>query len=175
MPPTPSIGEESPEVVNAVVEIQKGSRNKYEFNEETGVIVLDRILDSAMHYLTDYGFIPETLSGDGDHLDVLVLDEKSLVPGSVVRVRPVGVLKMIDSGKKDYKIIGVEADSPSFNEVRALKDVEAVNPNLFKEVANFFEHYKDKENKEVRILGWGDREEAIREIEEAMKLFERSQ
>lgn len=170
-PPIISIGDKSPEVVNAVVEIQKGSRNKYEFNEKTGVIALDRVLDSAMHYLTDYGFIPETRSGDGDHLDVLVLGEEPVVPGCVVRIRPVGVLKMTDSGKKDFKIIGVQADNLHFNAIKDLKDVETANPNLLKETANFFEHYKDRENKKVKIMGWGGREDAVREIEEAVKMF----
>jgi inorganic pyrophosphatase len=166
-----SIGSKAPEVINAVVEIQKGSHNKYEYDEKTGVITLDRVLYSAMHYLTDYGFIPETRSEDGDHLDVLVLGGDPVFPGCVVRVRPVGLLKMIDGGTKDFKIIGVQEDNPRFNAVKDLKDVEASNPHFLKEVAHFFERYKDLQGKKVQIEGWGSREDAISEINRAREMF----
>jgi len=168
---TISIGEKAPEVVNAVVEIQKGSRNKYELDEKTGVIVLDRVIFSAMHYLTDYGFIPETRSEDGDNLDVLIFGGDSVFPGCVLRVRPVGLLKMIDTGKEDFKILGVQADNPNLDGIKELKDVKNVNPGFLEEIEHFFELYKYPQNKEVEIKGWGDYGEALNEIERARKMF----
>lgn len=167
-----SIGDTAPEVVNVIVEIQKGSRNKYEFNEKTGVITLDRVLSSAMHYLTDYGFIPETCSEDGDNLDVLILGGDPVFPGCVVRVRPVGLLKMTDTGKEDCKVIGVQSDNHDFDSIRELEDVEKNNPGFSEEIAHFFEYYKDPQGKKVEISGWGRAKDAIQEIERTIKMFE---
>jgi len=168
---TISIGDKAPAVVNAVVEIQKGSRNKYELDEKTGVIILDRVLHSAMHYLTDYGFIPETHSEDGDNLDVLILGGDPVFPGCVLRVRPVGLLKMVDTGKEDFKILGVQADNHDFDDTKELKDVKDKNPGLLAEIEHFFELYKYPQNKEVEIKGWGDHKDALNEIERARKMF----
>ena len=165
------IGDKAPEIINAVVEIQKGSRNKYEFDEKTGVMILDRVLSSAMHYLTDYGFIPETRSGDGDNLDTLIIGGDPVFPGCVVRVRPVGLLKMTDTGKEDFKIVGVQADNHDFDAIKELEDVEKNNPGFLEEIAHFFKHYKDPQGKEVEIKGWGSSAEAIQEVEKAQKAF----
>ena len=119
------IGENAPDVVNAVVEIPQGSQNKYEFDEVLGVIKLDRVLYSPVHYPLDYGFIPETRSPDGDHLDVLIIGNGPVFPGCMVEVRPLGLLKMIDDGDEDFKILGVQVKNPRLTSLHDLKDIEA--------------------------------------------------
>ncbi|MEK7568312.1 MAG: inorganic diphosphatase [Patescibacteria group bacterium] len=158
------IGEKSPEIFNAVVEIPKGSQNKYEFDEKTGVFKLDRVLYSPTHYPTDYGFIPETRSQDGDHLDVLIIGGYPLFVGCVLVVRPVGILKMVDNGDEDFKILGVQAKNPRLDAISDIKDIEASNPHLLKEIAHFFQVYKELEGKQTRIIGWEGVEKAKEEI-----------
>lgn len=148
--------------IEAVIEIPKGSRNKYEIDEATGVIRLDRVLYSSVHYPTDYGFIPETRSPDGDHLDVLVIVEEPTFPGCRETVRPIGVLKMRDERGEDYKIIAVPLADPRFEDVRELDDVPA---HWKLEIENFFSVYKTLEpDKVVAIEGWGNRLEAMAAI-----------
>ncbi len=146
------------ETIEVVVEIPRGSRNKYEIDEATGAIKLDRVLYSSVHYPTDYGFIPGTRAPDGDHLDVLVIVEEPTFPGCVVRARPVGVLKMHDEKGEDFKIIAVPVADPRFEGVDALS---AVHPHWLREIENFFDVYKTLEpDKAVVIDGWGERDEA---------------
>jgi inorganic pyrophosphatase len=145
------------ETIDAVIEIPRGSRNKYEIDEK-GVLRLDRVLYSSVHYPTDYGYIPDTHSPDGDHLDVLVIVEEPTVPGCVVRARPVGVLKMRDEKGEDYKVIAVPVADPRFDGV---DDLSELHPHWLREIENFFDVYKTLEpNKTVTIDGWGDRAEA---------------
>lgn len=145
------------ETIDAVIEIPRGSRNKYEIDEK-GVLRLDRVLYSSVHYPTDYGYIPDTHSPDGDHLDVLVIVEEPTVPGCVVRARPVGVLKMRDEKGEDYKVIAVPVADPRFDGV---DDLTELHPHWLREIENFFDVYKTLEpNKTVTIDGWGDRAEA---------------
>ncbi len=165
------IGEDSPEVINVVVEIPKGSHNKYEFDDKTGIFRLDRILYPPLFYPADYGFIPQTRSRDGDHLDAVVLGDEPLASGSVVKVRPIGLLKMTDSGKEDFKILGVQADNPNYKNIKDIKDIEVEDGKILEEIAHFFQIYKKPEEKEVVIIGWEGAESAKEEIRQAQELF----
>jgi len=165
------VGDKAPEVINVVIEIPKGSSNKYEFDEELGLIKLDRVLYSPFHYPLDYGFIPGTRSEDGDHLDALVIGGDALPVGCVVSVRPVGMLKMIDSGDPDAKILAVQEKNPRFEKIKDIKDIEAYNPHLLKEVAHFFQTYKDLQGKKVEIQGWDDAAAAKAEIKKAEAVY----
>jgi len=141
----------------AIVEIPRGSRNKYEFDPETGFIRLDRVLFSSVHYPGDYGFIPGTQAADGDPMDVLILVEEPTFPGCRVRVRPIGVLLMHDEHGGDEKILGVPVADPHFAEVTDLKDLPQ---HWLAEVQNFFERYKELEGKTVSAEGWKGAREA---------------
>lgn len=167
------IGEHAPEAVNAVVEIPRGSQNKYEFDEALGVVKLDRVLHSPVHYPLDYGFIPETRSPDGDHLDVLIIGNGGdpVFSGCMVEVRPLGLLKMIDDGEEDFKILGAQVKNPRLAELRDLKDVEVYNGHLLKEIAHFFSVMKELEGKKVEILGWEGASAAKEEITKAQQAY----
>lgn len=167
------IGKKAPEVVNAIIEIPKGSHNKYEFDEELGVFKLDRVLYSPMFYPLDYGFIPETRSEDGDHLDVLVIGSEPTFPGCVIEVRPVALMNMIDSGEPDAKILGVQVKNPRFNHINDIKDVEAYDNHLMKEIAHFFSVMKDLQGKKVEVQGWQDMAHAHAEIRKAQETFKK--
>lgn len=160
-----SIGKKYPKEVNAVIEIPKGSHNKYEYDEETHIIKLDRVLHSPLHYPADYGFIPETRAEDGDHQDIMVVGGDPTFPGCVVKARPLGIMRMIDGGEKDFKVLAVQANNPRLNGINELDDIKKLNPHFLKELEHFFEAYKHLENKEVKIEGWENKEEALREIE----------
>jgi len=165
------IGDKAPEIFNAVVEIPKDSQNKYEIDKQTGMVSLDRVLYSPMHYPADYGFIPETKAEDGDPADVMILGNDPLFPGCVVRVRPVGLLKMIDSGEQDNKILGVQADNPRFDSIKDISDIEKFHTHHLKEIAHFFQTYKELQGKKVEILGWENAAAAKKEIIKARKMF----
>lgn len=144
--------------VEVVIEISRGSRNKYEIDEVTGALRLDRVLFSSVHYPTDYGFIPNTRAPDGDHLDVLVVVEEPTFPGCRMEVRPVGVLKMRDEQGEDLKIVAVPVADPRFDGVNGLGDL---HEHWLREIENFFSVYKSLEpEKIVDIGGWGDQREA---------------
>ncbi len=170
-----TIGKDSPEIFNVVVEIPKGSNNKYEFDDKTGVFKLDRVLHPPLSYPTDYGFIPQTRSRDGDHLDAIILSDEPLSSGSVVEVRPIGLLKMTDSGKEDFKVLGVQADNPNYKNIRDIKDIAGEEGKILEEIANFFRIYKKPEEKEVVIIGWEGADSAKKEIRQARELFRVSQ
>ena len=142
-----------PEVVRMVVEIPKGSSNKYEYDRELGAFRLDRVLYSPVHYPGDYGFIPGTLASDGDPMDVLALVEEPSFSGCVVEVRPVGVLNMVDQEQKDQKIIAVLNRDPRYEQVHSLNQIY---PHLRREIEHFFNIYKELEGRETSTLGWGD-------------------
>ncbi|BCU68223.1 inorganic pyrophosphatase [Sulfolobales archaeon HS-7] len=155
-----SPGNKTPELVNVLVEIPMGSNVKYEYDEEQGVIKVDRVLYTSMVYPFNYGFIPGTMADDGDPLDVLIIANVPFLPGTVVEARPVGVMKMQDEEGNDEKIIAVPKDKidPSFS---SIKDVKDINEHVKNKIVHFFEHYKELEpNKWVKISGWGDVEEA---------------
>jgi len=151
--------------VTVVVEIPKGSRNKYELNHETGRIKLDRMLFSSVHYPADYGFIEGTLGGDGDPLDALVLVEEATFPGCEIETRPVGVLRMADEKGEDEKILTVPVSDPVWTNFRSLEEVPQA---LLREIEHFFTIYKQLESKgDPRIDGWEDVDTAWKIIEEA--------
>ena len=157
------IGKNAPNEVNVIVEIPRLSQNKYEMDPELGVMRLDRVLFSPLHYPADYGFIPQTNYLDGDPVDALVLVSRPTFPGVVVDARPVGVLEMRDGGKPDEKILCVATKDPRFSPRHSIKDM---NPHTLAEIVHFFEVYKALENKEVEILGWKDVDAAIEIISE---------
>jgi inorganic pyrophosphatase len=138
--------------MNVIIEIPKGSKNKYEIDKETGLIALDRVMHSAQDYPFDYGFVPQTLWDDGDALDVVLLTTYPLMPGILVRARPVAILPMVDGGESDAKILAVPCDDPRFKEITDLADV---NKHTLKEIAHFFLTYKTIQNKEVTLGEWG--------------------
>ncbi|MFH0854419.1 MAG: inorganic diphosphatase [bacterium] len=162
------IGENFPKELNVVIEIPKGSQNKYEYDEEMDIIKLDRVLHSPMFYPTDYGFIPETRSEDGDHLDALVVGSTSFFVGTVVKIRPIALFNMIDQGEKDTKIIGVAVGDPRFAHIKSKDDLPE---HLYKEISHFFSEYKRLENKKVEVEGWHDKKEAWDEIKKAFDKY----
>lgn len=143
--------------VEAVVEIPRGSRNKYELDPETGAVRLDRVLFSSVHYPTDYGFIPGTHAADGDPLDVLIIVEEPTFPGCRVEVRPIGVLLMRDEKGIDEKILGVPVADPRFE---GILDIADLQPHWLVEIENFFDTYKLLEGKETHVEGWRGADEA---------------
>jgi inorganic pyrophosphatase len=151
------IGERAPEIVHAVIEIPLGSRNKYEYRPDLGVIMRDRVLSAAVRYPTDYGFIPSTLTDDGDPLDILVAAYDPAFPGCILLARPLGVLDMTDEKGRDYKIFAVPADDPRFAEVTSLDDLPS---HILREVEHFFAVYKQLEEKRVEVYGWQGLEHA---------------
>ena len=152
---------------DVVIEIPRGSRNKYEVDHETGRVHLDRVLFTPFVYPIDYGYFDNTLGGDGDPLDALVLLEFPVYPGVVVNVRAVGVLEMEDDGGIDEKLICVLTKDPRWAHIQDIDDVPAQTKN---EIQHFFEHYKDlEEGKWVKIIGWGDAAEARKFITEAIE------
>ena len=164
-----SAGEETPAVINVIVEIPKGSKNKYEIDKKTGLIKLDRAMKSAQDYPFDYGFMPQTLWEDNDALDIVLLTTYALAPGILVEARPVGVMRMIDSGEGDDKIIAVPKDDPRFDEIQDLADI---NKHTLKEMQHFFETYKSIEGKEVRIDGFQGKTEAQEAVKKGLALYQ---
>ena len=152
-----------PEVIEVVVEIPSGSRNKYEYNEKSGVIWLDRVLSSAVFYNFDYGYVEETRGGDGDHTDALVLLAEPTFPGCHLWARPVGGLRMADDKGDDFKVLCVALGDPLWSEVDAL---DAVSPHRLREIEHFFATYKLLEEKSVDMGGWADREAALKVLAE---------
>ncbi len=138
----------APEDFMVVIEIEKGSKKKYELDKETGLIILDRILHTSTHYPANYGFIPRTLSDDGDPLDVLVLCSEIIHPMSLVRCYPIGVFTMLDSGKLDEKILAIPFNDPTYN---SYKDISELPAHIFTEMRHFFEVYKNLEGKETVV------------------------
>jgi len=158
-------GKNLPDDFNVVIEISMHSEPiKYEVDKESGAIFVDRFMSTAMHYPCNYGYIPHTISGDGDPVDVLVVSQFALPPGVVVRCRPVGMLKMIDEAGEDAKLLAVPVDKLTklYSHVKTLDELP---PSLLQQVSHFFEHYKDLEpGKFVKVEGWGDLAAAQQEI-----------
>lgn len=153
---------------DVLIEIPRGSRNKYEYDFDLKRMRFDRMLFSSMMYPADYGFIPETLALDGDPLDVLVLINEPTFPGCVIEVKPIGVFHMADDKGPDEKIICVPVSDPIWNNLNDLSDM---NPHLVKEIEHFFQVYKDLENKQVDVEGWGDVNEARDIIKKCVDRF----
>jgi inorganic pyrophosphatase len=163
-------GKDAPWDINVIIEVPVGGDPvKYEMDKDSGAIFVDRIMHTSMRYPCNYGFIPHTLCGDGDPADVLVVARSQFIPGSVVRVRPVGVLMMEDEGGMDEKILAVPVDKlfPFYKGVKSYKELPEI---LIKQIQHFFEHYKDlEEGKWVKVTGWGDAEDAARLINESIE------
>ena len=164
------LGDNAPEEFNTIIEIPKGSPNKYEIDKETGLIKLDRVNYSAAPYPFDYGFAPQTLWDDNDPLDVIVLTSYPLHPGILVAVRPVAVMEMIDSGDSDYKIIAVPVEDKRWEDVKDLADL---NKHTLKEYQHFFETYKALKGKPspVVINAVKGRKEAIEAVKHSVELY----
>ena len=163
-----SAGKKLPKEINVIVEIPKGSKNKYEIDKETGLIALDRAMHSAQDYPFDYGFVPQSLWDDNDALDVILLTTYPLAPSILVNARPVAIMRMIDSGDADDKIIAVPIDDPRWDEVKDLSDI---NKHTIKEMDHFFSTYKKIQEKEVEVTGFEDRAAAEKAIERGLKLY----
>lgn len=164
-----ALGTDAPATITVVIEIPRGATNKYEYDEALDEIRLDRVLHSPVFYPTDYGFIPQTRSPDGDHVDVMVLVSQPTFPGCVLEARPVGILDMVDEAGEDRKVIAVAEHDPIHQHVRAIGDL---GDHFKKEVQQFFESYKTlEEGKWTMVRGWLDREEAHRLIMEAHARF----
>ena len=165
-----SVGQDAPHEVNVVVEVPVGGEPiKYEMDKDAGTLVVDRFLYTSMRYPGNYGFIPHTLSNDGDPVDVLIANQRGIIPGAIVAVRPVGVLKMDDEAGGDEKIIAVPVPrlTRRYETVHNYTDLPEITRQ---QIEHFFEHYKDLEKgKWVKVAGWGDAEEARRMILEGME------
>lgn len=161
-------GKQPPEEVTAVIEIPSGSRNKYELDKESGLLRLDRVLYSAVHYPGDYGFIPRTLHEDGDPCDILVLVNEPTFPGCQIDARPIGVLMMLDRGEPDDKILAVPCNDPYYGEYFDIADIPQ---HYLKEVEHFFHIYKDLEGRRVQTVGWEKSEKAMRVISDSIARY----
>lgn len=161
-------GDNIPNEITVVIEIAKGSKNKYELDKKTGLIKLDRVMHTGQDYPFDYGFVPQTHWHDGDPLDVVMLTTYPLISGVLLTARPVAVIDMIDGGDSDAKIIAVPTEDPRFNTIKDLKDV---NPHTVEEIIHFFETYKKIQKKEVVIEGVRDAKAAKEVVKEAIALY----
>lgn len=157
-----------PEQINVVIEIPQGSQNKYEFDKVTGLVKLDRVLYSSVHYPADYGLIPQTLAGDGDPLDALVLVTNPTLPGVLIEARPIGVMEMIDEGEPDDKIICVPINDMRFNH---MQDISDIPQPIMDEITHFFESYKHLEGKTVEVPRWQDAAAAKKIIIECVENY----
>lgn len=156
------------DVIPVMIEIPKGSRNKYEYDKEKKVLKFDRMLFSAVHYPSDYGFIPNTLAQDGDPLDALVLVWEPTFPGCMIDARPIGLFKMWDERGPDEKILCVPVFDPLWNHIT---DLSGVPPHLLKEIEHFFAIYKQLEKKKTGVEGWENLDSALRIIQESEERY----
>ncbi len=161
-------GRINPDNFIAVIEIQKGSKQKYELDKKTGLLILDRILYTSTHYPANYGFIPHTLASDGDPLDVLVLCSEGLLPLSLVKVYPIGVITMEDNGAADEKIIAIPFTDPNYNSYKNITDLPQ---HVFDEMQHFFTVYKQLEGKKTAVNEVLDRDAAVRIINESLERY----
>ncbi len=153
-------------LINVLIEIPAGSKNKYEFDKDLNAFALDRVLYSSVQYPYDYGFVPNTLADDGDPLDGMVLIDQPTFPGCIIPARPIGMLEMIDGGDRDEKILCVPDKDPRYTNVKSLADVA---PHRLDEIAEFFRSYKNLEKKVTEILGWKDVEHVLPLVEQCIR------
>ncbi len=166
-----SIGENPPEHVNGIIEIPKGSRAKYEIDKDSGLIKLDRVLYASMYYPLNYGFIPQTLGEDHDPLDMVVLTSATVVPRCLIPSKVIGVMRMIDRGEADDKIIAVAEQDVSVSDV---EDMTKVPKYLLEELKHFFENYKTLENKKVVVDEFQSKEKAMEIILQSIELYKKT-
>jgi inorganic pyrophosphatase len=162
----PGTGE--PGVANAIVEIPKGRRTKFEVDKQTGLIKMDRYLYSSSVYPGDYGFVPQTLAEDGDPSDILVMVNEPTFSGCLIEARVVGIFKMKDKGQNDYKLLAVPNKDPLFAAMKTLDDVPS---HFLREVEHFFATYKQLEGVQTEPLGWASREEGVNEVRASLDRF----
>ncbi|HEX7673559.1 MAG TPA: inorganic diphosphatase [Bdellovibrio sp.] len=163
------VGEKAPEVINAIIEIPRFSKTKFELDKKTGLLKVDRVLYSSVHYPANYGFIPQSYSDDKDPLDILVLGQAEVYPLSIMKARPIGFMRMIDQGDIDDKIIAVHADDPEMAEIQSINDLAS---HTLKEIQNFFEIYKGLENKKVSVEGFKDKPDALVILKKALSDYQ---
>jgi len=165
------LGNDVPNLFPAIIEVPKGSKTKYELDKETGLIRVDRILYSSVQYPANYGFIPRTYCEDHDPLDVLVLGQEAVYPLSIVMARPIGLMKMVDQGEADDKIIAVHVHDPEYAHYHS---IEELPPHRMVEVKRFFEDYKALEKKLVVVEDFIGRKEAVKIIHDAIELYQKT-
>ena len=155
-------------VINVLIEIPGGSKNKYEFDKDMNAFALDRVLFASVQYPFDYGFVPNTLADDGDPLDGMVIMDEPTFPGCVIAARPIGMLEMIDGGDRDEKILCVPVEDPRYKDVKSLKDISS---HRLEEIAEFFRTYKNLEKKKTDILGWKDVDAVTPLVDQCIKAY----
>ena len=161
-------GNNVPDEITAVIEIPKGSRNKYEYDKERESLTLDRVLFSPFHYPAEYGFIPKSLWDDGDPFDVMVIMDQPTFPGCIIEARPIGIMRMIDQGDSDDKLLAVPLEDPRFADIT---DISQLPEHYLKEIEHFFSQYKALENKVVEIKGWDDNKVAKEAVLRSLELY----
>jgi inorganic pyrophosphatase len=162
-------GEQSPRIVNVIIEIPQGSRAKYEIDKASGLLKLDRVIYSSFHYPVNYGFIPQTYGDDKDPLDILVFTSLPVQPLTLMEAKVIGVMQMMDGGEGDDKIIAVAANDPSVNHYN---NMEELPPHFFSELRHFFEEYKRLENKTVKVEEFQDKATALKIVTDAIQLYQ---
>ncbi len=163
------VGEDAPEEFNVVIEVSKGSKVKYELDKDTGLLLVDRILYSSIVYPENYGFVPRTLAEDGDPLDVLVLMQEPVLPMSILKVRPVGFVPVVDEGEQDDNLVCVHVDDPQYQHFGHFREFA---DHRLREIQQFFREYKNLEGKEVKVGDPTGPEEAIEAVKRAMRLYD---
>ncbi|WP_127717985.1 inorganic diphosphatase [Halobacteriovorax sp. HLS] len=166
-----SLGDDVPHTFNVVIEVPKGSKNKYELDKDTGMIMVDRVLFSSVHYPANYGFIPKTYCEDNDPLDVLVLGQEPVYPLTIMKAKPIGLMKMMDQGEADDKIIAVHANDPEYAHYNSISELP---PHRIHELRRFFEDYKALEKKEVIVSDFLGPTHATKCLEEAIDLYNKT-
>ncbi len=164
-----SPGDSAPKKVNAIIEIPKGSRAKYELDKESGLLKLDRVLYSSVYYPANYGFIPQSYCDDHDPLDILVLSQVECVPMCIIEAKVIGVMQMVDGGEADDKIIAVAAHDMSVNHIN---DISELPQHFLEEMRHFFEEYKKLEKKTVKVEEFQNKDKAFQIIEDAFKMYQ---
>ena len=167
-------GKKVPSIVTAIIEIPRGSKNKYEIDKQSGLLILDRVLSSPVFYPINYGFIPQTYCDDGDALDIMVINQDPAYPLTMMNAKVIGAMKMIDGGDSDDKILAVHADDPQFKYINDIEEVKLHNPQLLEEILQFFRIYKLLDNKKVEVQGWVGRVEAEKIVQESIDLYNKN-
>ena len=162
------VGEKPPYKITAVIEVPKGSKVKYELDKDTGGILVDRVLYSSVHYPANYGLIPKTLAKDDDPMDIIVLGQASVVPLSIMRAKPIGLMEMIDQGAEDDKVIAVHLDDPAFNHYNSIDELPQ---HTLREIERFFHDYKALENKVTKVDGFLPASAAYDAIKESIEFY----
>ena len=163
-----SPGDNLPDIVNGIIEIPKGTRAKYELDKDSGLLILDRVLYSSVYYPANYGFIPQSYCEDRDPLDILILSQIDIVPMCIVPAKVIGVMRMLDNGEADDKIIAVAAGDPSISHIN---DISELPSHFISEMRNFFEDYKKLENKTVVVEEFLNKETALEILKESFEMY----